>query len=549
MKLVKRFLALAAVALIIGSLALMAGCKKKVPVQDNVPFDFPYPEHIELTWYYGYDDTYFEGAFTSIEEHPYLQRLEQATNVHVTYQLPTATTLEGGRDEIQTMVAAGDMTDLVTQAFFGLDLAGSTLDSVIEEEIYLGLNDYIDIQMPNFKALCSEYAELTRTITTAQGNIVYLPKIFVQDIAASVNGTQRQTSGLVIRKDFLDEIQFVSEDGVSAVPVTVRDWERCLSEFQSKLAVDTPLAIGSLKYAASMGQDVFITCYNSRYEWYLDQDGKVAYGVIGDGVKNYCATMGDWVNKGYAYAIDTNTTMCTSDDLGAWVGSADNIMNMKTLSNNPNYELVACPDPVVNVGDKIVCRGKEYPVGTGSRHQVYLAYTCSQPAIAAKWLDQFYTEQSFYECSYGVENEDYTKNDDGTVTFTDKIKNTADPLGGVSGLRYGIAQNAFGDGMWVDGDVIENYVYTAEAIAACDVWSQSTAEFSFSTDVLSFTQEEADAIAGLKDPWSSQQNFLVGYAKGGDMSTWDEFIAEMYESGIEDKIDIYQAAYDRYLAS
>ena len=549
MKFVKRSLALAGAALIVGSLALMTGCNKKIPVQENVPFKFPYPEHIELTWYYGYNDTYFDGAFTAIEDHPFLKRLEEKTNVHMIYKVPTATSLEGGRDEIQTMLAADDMTDLVTQAFFGLDLAGSTLDSVIDEEIYLPLNEYIDIQMPNFKALCQEYAEIERSITTTQGNIVYLPKISALDIAASVNGTQRQTSGMLIRKDFLDEIQFVSEDGVSGVPITIADWERCLTEFQVKLNVATPLAIGIQKYAASMGQDVFITCYHSRYEWYLDENGKVAYGTIGEGVRKYCEMMGRWVNNGLAVPVDADATLKTSNDLGAWVGSADDIMTLKNLSNNPTYELVACPDPVVNVGDKVVCRGKDYPIGSSDANQVYLAFTCSQPAIAAKWLDQFYTVDAFYECSYGVENEDYTKNADGTVTFTDKIKNASDPTGGTNGMRYGIAQNAFGDGMWHDGNVIANYVYSPEAIAACDVWSQATAEYSFPTSVLSFEQEEADALKQQGNFWGSQMNYLVGYSRGGDMSTWDEFIASMKDAGIDEKIEIYQAAYDRYLAS
>ena len=551
MKLAKRWLAFAAAALMIASLALMAGCKpKKPPMQDNVPFDFPYPEHIDLTWYYGYDNTYFGDAFTNIEDHPFLKRLEQATNVHMTYQLPTATSLEGGRAEIQTMLAADEMTDLVTQAYFGLDLAGSTLDSVIDEEIYLCLNDYIDIQMPNFKNLCNEYAEIERTITTTQGNIVYLPKISTLDIAAEVNGSQRQTGGLLIRKDFLDEIQFVSEDGVSTVPVTIADWERCLTDFQLKLNVATPLSIGSLKYCASMSQDAFITCYNQRYEWYLDQNGKVAYGAIGDGVKKYCEMMGKWVSNGLAVCNDLDAAARASDDVGAWGGSAEDIMTCKNNAANPNYELVACPDPVVNVGDKIVCRGKGTPIGSSDRDQVYLAFSCSQPAIAAKWLDQFYTADAFYQCSYGVENEDYTKNADGTVTFTDKIKNAADPTGGINGMHYGIAQNAFLDGMWHDGNVISNHAYSAEAIAACDVWSQATAEFSFPTSVLSFEQEEADALKELNNFWMNQQSYLVGYVKNGDdMSTWDDFMSAMNEAGIEEYVEIYQAAYDRYLAS
>ncbi len=531
-KIVNRLLALAGAALMLGSLALMTSCNK-IEVVPNVPFEFPCEDHIELTWYYGYDDTYFTGDFTALEDHPYMKRREEATNVHVKYQVPTADSLEGGRAEIETMLASGTLTDMVTQAYFGLTLEGPTLDSVIDEGIYLDLDDYIDIQMPNFNKLREEYSIIDKVITTTYGNVVYIPMISgIENL-----NRQRQTGGLVIRKDFLDELQL-------QVPVTIDDWYNVLTAFKVKKGLETPLSIGSLKYAASMGQDVIITAYDARYEWYLDRDKKIAYGATSEGVKNYVTTMSRWVAEGLAVANDLTAEQRSSDDVGAWVGGAQDIMTCKQNASNPDYELVACPDPVVNVGDKITCRGSSFPLGSSSRMQVYLSAECSQPAVACKWLDLFFTTDSFMESSYGVEGEDYNKDADGNITFTDKIKNNPD------GIRYGIEQNAYLNSFWHDADVIINYTYTEAANAACDVWSQSTNEYSFDGAVLQFTPEESESLASLNGFWGQQQDFLKGMVLGNrELTDWDEFVTNMNNIGLEDYIAIYQQAYDRYLAS
>lgn len=530
-KIANRLFALAGAVLMAGSLVLMTSCKPKV--QPNEPFEFPYKERVELTWYYGYDDTYFTGDFTALEDHPFMKRREEDTNVHITYQIPTATTLEGGRGEIETMIASGTMTDMVTQAYFGLTLEGPTLDSVIDEEIYLNLNEYVSVQMPNFNAMREEYSVIDKVIKTTYDNIVYIPMVSGIDNLDS----QLQTGGLVIRKDFLDELQL-------EVPVTIDDWYNVLTAFKVKKGLETPLSIGSLKYAASMGQDVIITAYDARYEWYLDRDKKVAYGATSEGVKNYVTTMSRWVAEGLAVANDLTAEDRASDNVGAWVGGAQDIMTCKQNSSNPDYELVACPDPVVNVGDKITCRGSSFPLGNSSKMQVYLSAECSQPAVACKWLDLFFTQESYMESSYGVENEDYTIDAEGNVTFTDKIKNNAD------GIRYGIEQNAYLNSFYHDPDVIVNYTYNDAARAACDVWSQSTNEYSFDGALLQFTADESEMLAELDGFWVQQQDYLKGMVLGNrELTDWDEFVTNMHDIGIDDYVSIYQAAYDRYLAS
>lgn len=211
---------------------------------------FPYGEKINLSWYYGYYSGYFTGDFVKLEDHPFMKRREEDTNIHITYQVPTATTLEGGRAKIETMLASGTLTDLVTQTYFGLALEGPTLDSVIDEEIYLNLTELSEQNMPNFNRMRERFPLIDKIIETPRDNIVYIPML--SGLEKDVDHP-KQTGGLVIRKDFLDECQL-------DVPETVDDRNNVLTKFK-QMGVETPLALGSMKYSPSMGYDMFITAY------------------------------------------------------------------------------------------------------------------------------------------------------------------------------------------------------------------------------------------------------------------------------------------------
>ncbi|MCF0128300.1 MAG: hypothetical protein HUJ70_06990, partial [Pseudobutyrivibrio sp.] len=44
------------------------------------------------------------------------------------------------------------------------------------------------------------------------------------------------------------------------------------------------------------------------------------------------------------------------------------------------------------------------------------------------------------------------------------------------------------------------------------------------------------------------EEYTVNYIIGEDNRTFEEFRAQLYEFGMQEVLDIYQAAYDRYLA-
>lgn len=538
MNLMKRLLCVTAAATMILSLVLMTSCNKKPVYSNDQRIEFPVEKSLTITWWYPYGDDYYTGDFQKLDDHPFMKYMEEKSNVHIEFVTPTT---EKVTDELNTLIASDDMPDMVTYNWASPSYEGSTIDSVIEEELYQQLNPFVDVQMENFNKMREEYAVIDKIIVTQQNNIIWLPKVNHLDDYLN----PALTSGMVVRKDYLDEVQLSFSDG-GDLPVTMADWELMLDAFKVKLGIQNPLA-QNIGFWCTFPNDLFLTSWNCKIETYRDPEtGEARYGAIEDGTYEYVKTMRKWVENGWL----VNTSITTEDKLadryvGSWYGSADEVANLKSQAADPNFELVGVPDPVQNVGDKIVMRESYMPVGCKALDSVYVSYSCENGPLVCRWMDEFYTTESYNRTSYGVEGEDYTRDAEGNVVFTDKIKNNPD------GLRYGIYQNAFVESFYCDSYVVMNYVYEGNAKKAIEEWSKSSCEFSYIDRLcLSYTEEEneiLDRCSGIWLPVSSQTSQMV---RGElELSEWENYVATIRESGIDEYISVMQSAWDRFLAS
>lgn len=537
MKTVKRLLCFGAAIAMVLSIALMTSCNSVYILPNDKRIEFPIEKNVTLTWWYDYGDDYFTGDFSTLEEHPYMVERKKASNVTIEFVEPT----DAGqaRNELMALMASDDMCDMVTHAWYTPDYEGETIDSVIDEEIYQRLNDYVAIQMDNYNALREQNNIIDKVALTQQNNIIWIPKVNHMDDY----NHEKLTSGLVVRKDYLDQIQFTSEDG-GELPVTMRDWETMLQGFLS-YGIECPLG-QNMGFWATFTGDVFLTSWNVKVETYRDPEtDKVAYGAISDGFKNYVTTMNKWVQEGWLVNVNlTNELKVTDKYVGAWYGNADEIVTLKAQATDPNFELVGVPDPVQNVGDKIVMRDSYRPVGCASLDSVFISSTCVNGPLACRWLDEFFTEESYMRTSYGVEGTDYTKDAEGNITFTEKITGNED------GIRYGIAQNAFLDSFFCDPYVILNNAYTAEQLAAVAEWSKSSCEFSFIDRLcLSYSEDELATLETTEGIWVPVCNQSRAMVLGTQpLTEWDSYVEQVNEAGIEEYVAVMQSAWDRFLA-
>jgi len=541
MKAVKRLLCLGAVAAMVLSMALLTSCKEKKVIYANDKYiEFPVEKSVTFTWWYDYDDTYYTGDFTKLEDHPFMRELQQKSNVKIEFVQPST---DKPADELNTMIASGETCDLVTHNWYTPSYDGTSIDAVVDNEIYQALNDFVDMQMPNFNAIRQDYSVIDKVIVTGQNNILWIPRLNTMETYM----TPTLTSGLVVRKDLLDEIQFVSEDGTSTYPVTIRDWERMLDAFQMA-GVQNPLATFMGFGWCTFSGDVFLSSWNVKVETYRDPEtGDVAYGALSDGFYNYLVLINSWIQKGYLADLKLTTeNKLAANYVGAWYGNADEVANLAKQSNNPNYEIIGVPDPVQEVGDKIVMRDSYRPVGCKALDSVFISYDCENGPLACRLLDEFFTEESYNRTSYGIEGTDYNKNDDGTIAFTDKVTGNAD------GIRYGIYQNSFMESFWRNDDILVDYVYDQHTLDAIAQWSKSSCEYSFIDRLcLSYTEEELTALDEVGNTYGAVGLASRNIAKSEGVGTeqWDEYVAGVRECGIDDYVEVLQSAWDRFLAN
>ena len=68
-------------------------------------------------------------------------------------------------------------------------------------------------------------------------------------------------------------------------------------------------------------------------------------------------------------------------------------------------------------------------------------------------------------------------------------------------------------------------------------------------DRVTLTDEEGDEInATITAIQTMVQEYMINYIIGQTDKTYEEFREELFEFGMQDVLDTYQAAYDRYLA-
>lgn len=534
---VKRIaVALAAVMMVL-SMVLMCSCEKR-KVYKNVPITLPLEETYTLSYWMNFDNTLMSD-YESYADHPFYKWLETKTNIHIDFQVPTspANDIVALRGEWMNRIAADDMTEMVEHYYFVPDLAGDTIDSADEEELYYVLNEFIDVQMDNFKALRDQYAVINKLLVTPYENIMYIPKLTgVED----ENKEAPITQGLVIRKDILDTLQ-------EEVPVTIADWERILSKMQLS-GISIPLTLGKFDLDAALLGDPFLSAYGVSYKFHINAEtGKLDYGCISEGMKNYVTLLNGWYTAGY---LDTsmNPTVdmkISNDQIGAFYATMEEIEYLNGLGKqtNPNYELVACPYPVLNEGDTITVYDTYMPIGNREVNATYITYKCESPALAAKWLDQLFSEEAFNRASYGEENVDYTVDAEGKISFTDKV------MKGEENALFGVHKSCLLNSMYCDRDVLVDLIYTDEQKKAIETWSNVSRERSvIRTTSMNHTIEEETAMKDHGNFFFMQFD-LRTFINGGDLTGWDAYVQKMNEAGMQEYIAIEQAAWDRYLAN
>ena len=495
-------------------------------------FSYPMETDVTLNMFAG---SFFRLANTETDYHnsPFWQEMTKRLGVTIDMEYVPV----GGDAKQQLNLVLADPQSMPT-------LVGNILVTDVEQYIndgaILDLTPYLEQYAPNYWAMLNdpENAEIKRALTTDSGKIGVFGCWRESDWA-------KNFSGLMVRKDILDEAGL-------EVPVTIADWEEVLKVMKEDydMQFTSEFNVFNQGPAFASGFGAYSTCWSTMFV----DDGVVKHSHMQPEWRELITTMNRWYEAGY---IDPDLLTNTDEELTTKVyndktGAVFHAMSRVTRytdnaeETGNGQEWLGVPYPVVKEGDKACAIQFETVTRDAG---VAIAANASEEEIitACRAMDYFYTEEGIEFANFGIEDVSYTVDDDGNHEFTDLLKNDPD------GFDQALMKYTTASGINV-GIQLTEFVQDKNnpaAVEAVDNWTSNQEAAEHFYPLVSFTDDELREKTNIESAISTyvqeaSMKFIIGDM---DIETeYDSFIETLKGMQIERLIEIYQTAYDRYMA-
>ncbi len=466
--------------------------------------------------------------YESAEELPITAATEEITGVHIDYH---CVSFMAADTQIQLMTASGEMDDIMPVA---MNYASGP-DAAVEEELIYDLTDLLPEYAVNYQALIDSNDTFRNQVTTTEGRVVGF-SIYAMD------KSRIYTYGPEVRKDWLDQV------GLDA-PVTIDDYHEMLLAFKTELDVDAPMW---LHYSGINKTNQLTRAYGINGTDLLVIDGEVTSSLLQPGLKDYLKMMNQWWQEGLFdrdFYSDTSaeepSLSVVVESYGLFYQYATEFPEMKTLASDPDFEILAITDAVMEEGDKLsVYNGYGNDASPAGYYNI--TTSCQDVELACKWLDFYYSPDGWLLSNYGLEGVSFEYADDGTPHWTDVI-NHPDVHSYVAKSTYTLLQGAF---LMHAEREFDNY--TDDMIEASDIWASVEADGDYINmpPYISLSTEQSELAAAINSDINTYVDeclikFIIGEMNFED--DYDTFIATIEMLDIDTLMEAYQQAYDHFL--
>lgn len=230
---------------------------------------------------------------------------------------------------------------------------------------------------------------------------------------------------------FLDNASLISEDPQNVIPYFDRDVDFAISELAS--------------------------LWGATADYYIDDAGKVHYGVIEDSFKDAMNNMIRWFREGLIddriFANNNNedyrVTLFAQDVGGMthdWIGTTYSFNSDVYASNLvEDFELVCILPPIREDGTRVEPTTRKL---IGNVTAISNDLSDEDKLTLLKWIDFFFSEEGQDLQNFGVEGEDYNIVD-GEYVYTDNILNDNNTA----------LQNLYNRGCQLQNAGVQNFAY------------------------------------------------------------------------------------------
>lgn len=559
MKKAKRLLAL--LLALVMCLGVLAGCQQdpadttpagttkpadtSAPAQTTAPIETTLPAELKNVDIYPLDsDKVFDvGIAVTMENFGELDcstRWEELTGVEINYIPWTSEQLNMAFN-----------TDSLPDAVFYSGMDKAKVNEYGEAGMLVNFMDYLDI-MPNFSRALEKYPEALDAIKSKDGAVYSLPRL----------GTTSTThDNILIRTDMMNAA------GWDDLPATADEFLQCVADIQAHYGANDPEFKAFSAYAKNyLVWDSNVSLIHFFFPSFgdlmratltVDADGKIVLGASTEQYKrlmtflNKLATSDAWAYGKDIYAEDgTNSKALAIDGKNAITTVAFYLNESHFPSGNIDMTVLR---PLTSEWqDEVRFDAKSSVLWMLN----CISTDCEDIETMVKWFDSFYAQEddplneagTMWGISYwlGERGVDYTvQKETGNYTVlphegyeTGPMWMTSNTPGGCLGLfdfLYSQDSNTGLEALGV-GTMQNTYPYKVD---------------SFDVNLLALTEDESDAYT---DNWTDINSHITDWTASfitGDKNVeadWDEYIKGLENMGLQEVIDAYQAAYDRYLA-
>lgn len=496
--------------------------------ENLAPLSYPVSDgSTTLTYWYSYPP-FVPNFLDDVSNKEIYQAINQAVGVNIQV---VGYSLVNANEQFQLMVASGDYTDIIYS--FGSNYSGS-IEGAVEDEIITDLGPYLEEYAPDYMNYILTDEEVALAVHTDAG---YVPAFAgIGDENVSVNG------GQIIRTDYLDAIG-------KEMPTTYDELEEVLTAFKNELNIPSPY------WSNPSGYVVEMTAGYGIYPGFYVDDGQVRYGFYDKGYFDYLTMMNRWYETGLLYADFAaqqnlqqfpDSSLVTNNQVGVWFNSL-NEMTAYTpeTATDPNFAITGMPILTREKGETThFCTAfSRVSVNSGN----FISTNCKDLELAMAWCNYWYTEKGTLLANYGIEGESYEMVD-GKPQFTDLVTNNPD-------MAFDIAISVYcefnGGGYYVLNEKTDSN-YTEVQLQARKNWLENSDGANVYPSYAALNAEES-AIYGAKigDVDTYVEEMTLKYITGAEPLTDESF--QTYQAtldgfGMQECIQVYQNAYDRYLA-
>ena len=470
--------------------------------------------------------TFGTGLFeTDYNDLYFWQELSRRTGVSFDW---TMVQIMNGATQLELLIAANDLPNIVSCGF----TYTRGITAGIEDGTFVNIEPYLQDYAPDYYQVVQR-PDVHPAVSDMDGNMIGFYEIMGEKFPPS--------SGVAIRGDLLDDL------GVEA-PVTYDEYEDVLLRMKDEQGIESPITLFSKPYLwLSAGKHVSM-------EYSLDADGNCIYGPVEDGFREYLIFMNRWYSEGILqndyFSIpdqlggDTMIQHLSSGQSAVAFLSCDQVGQVSI--DDPNAYLTAGHFPRDNKDDQLhLTDGTTDTINTAAMCAISASSTEEEVQLACMLLNYFYTEEGSLMLNYGTEGVSFEYRDDGTPWFTDLVLNNPD---GLTQMQALITYATF----YTPG-LSDDAKYNISAVTTYSDFVKIWGETDNADDMppVSLTAEEQDAVNQVYGDVSTYLSevvakFIIGDMDPGDDTVWQDYLDKMDALGVQDMIEGYSAALERY---